>query len=368
MRRVRVRTQPGYWVLIGKGVLSELVDEYKKRFAPRLPIVISNQTVFSLWGKDLMSTLKQIGWKDDYLILVPDSEEAKSLRIFSEVINRVARLDREKKSVVIISFGGGVVGDLAGFVAGTYRRGVPLIHIPTTLLAQIDSSVGGKTAVNLDSGKNMVGVYHQPSLVLIDRRFLTTLGREQIKEGMAEGIKYGVIRSPNLFSYLEQREIERFNWDWFVEECVKIKARVVEVDEKEVKGLRFILNFGHTIGHALEIESEHRLSHGKAVAIGMIASTYIAVKRGICSVRTLDRIRHVIEKFGLPTGVGYNVDRDNFLRFLVRDKKFSQGRYRFVLPRRIGSVVIVDDIGTDEVMWAMEQIGIEGGSNGSESV
>ncbi len=356
MRTVRVNTTPGYPVLIGNGILQELVGEYKKKFYPRIPIVVSNQKVFDLWGKELVPVLRQVGWKRGYLIIVPDSEEAKSLPVFADVIKRVADLDKDRKSVLIVAFGGGVVGDLAGFVAGTYRRGVPIVQIPTTLLSQIDSSIGGKTAVNLPSGKNIVGVYHQPALVLIDVRFLSTLEIKQMREGLSEGIKYGIIRSPDLFTYLERVEGMSFDWEWFVEECVKIKARVVSEDERERKGLRFILNLGHTIGHALEIESNHRFSHGQAVALGMVAAGYISLIKGIGSEKTLSRIEGVIDKFGLPKRLGYNVNEDRFWNALVRDKKFSGGRFRFVLPRRIGSVLVSDDVEEREIRSSLDFI------------
>ncbi len=350
MKTIEVRTSSPYRIVVGSGTFPSKVVEAYKRFSGRLPVIVTNPTVLRLWGKEINRLVDRISAR---LLTVPDSERAKDVKVFTRLVEEVSSLDSARRSVVIIAIGGGVVGDLAGFLAGTYRRGVPIIQVPTSLLAQIDSSIGGKTAINLTSGKNLVGVYHQPCEVVIDTRFLRTLPEEQVKEGIAEGIKYGVIRSPRLFSYLEERagDYKDLDWEYFVYSCAKIKADVVSRDERETRGLRFILNFGHTFAHALESASGHRISHGRAVAIGMVYAGRLSRELGLCGETTFRRLRDVIRAWRLPTEVDLSrlggVRRVG--RFLQKDKKFSEGEARFVLVRRIGSVV-VSEVDVDLVL------------------
>ncbi len=353
MKTIDVRTSSPYRIVVGSGIFPSAVVEACKRFSGRLPIVITNPTIRKLWEKQIKRLIDRLSAR---LLTVPDSERAKDVRVFTRLVEEVSSLDNARRSVVVIAIGGGVVGDLAGFLAGTYRRGVPIIQVPTSLLAQIDSSIGGKTAINLSSGKNLVGVYHQPCEVVIDTQFLKTLPEEQVKEGIAEGIKYGVIRSPRLFSYLEEQagNYEEMDWEYFVYSCAKIKADVVSQDERETKGLRYILNFGHTFAHALESASGHRMSHGKAVAIGMVYAGRLSRELGLCGETTLRRLRDLIRAWGLPTEVDLSrlggVKRVG--RFLQKDKKFSEGKARFILVKRIGSVV-VSEVDVDLVLKLM---------------
>ncbi len=337
-----------YPIILSSDFAKTIIDFYEKNLFPRVAVVVTNKTIFELWRTKIEGLCSFLGAK---IVFVPDSEKAKSLAVYERLVNSLAGYDEKKSSLAVIAIGGGVVGDLAGFAAGTYRRGIPIIQVPTTLLAQIDSSIGGKTAINLQTGKNLVGVYHQPDCVVLDTGFLSTLREGNIKEGIAEGIKYGVIRSPGLFSMLEEvADMDQIDWPSFVGECAAIKAKVVSCDEKEVKGLRYILNFGHTIGHAIEAATDNHISHGIAVGIGMAKATDIACRLGICRHTTLNRIVRLLDKFSLPYEIKMNTSQKRrFWQALMRDKKFSSGKMRFVLPLRIGAVRVVDGITKDMI-------------------
>ncbi len=337
-----------YPIILSSDFAKTIIDFYKENLFPRVAVIVTNRTIFRLWRSKIDRLSSLIGAE---IVFVPDSEKAKSLETYDKLVNSLAHYDERKSSLAVIAIGGGVVGDLAGFAAGTYRRGIPIIQVPTTLLAQIDSSIGGKTAINLQAGKNLIGVYHQPDCVVLDMRFLSTLKEENLKEGLAEGIKYGVIRSPALFSMLEEvADMDQIDWPSFVGECAAIKARVVSRDEKESRGLRYILNFGHTIGHAIEVATDNRISHGIAVAIGMVKATEIACRLGICRHTTLVRLLRLLDKFSLPSDIKMDASQKRrFWRALMRDKKFSSGKMKFILPVRIGAVRVVDNITRDMI-------------------
>ncbi len=349
---VRLKEYP-YSIYIGKGVLSKASDFVKDVFPKNKPVIITNRKVWNLWRKYIDKAFLGLDYE---VIFVKDGEGAKSFEYYRRVIEKIIEIDKEMRSVVVFAVGGGVVGDLAGFVSATYRRGVPIVQVPTTLLSQIDSSIGGKTAINSARGKNLIGAYYQPALVVSDVNFLSTLKPAQIREGISEGIKYGVIKDKELFEYLEAVESEdAVNWAYFVERCASIKARVVEKDEKEKKGIRFILNFGHTIGHAIENSCGYSVySHGQSVAIGMAAACDLSVDLGLLSERSADRIERLILKFDLPVkykGCGFS----NLWKALLRDKKFHQGKNRFVLPRRIGKVEVVENVPFDLIKKALKE-------------
>ncbi len=335
-------TSKSYQIIIGDGIVKNLPEFINAiGLSDRLAVIITNRYIYRLW-KDVVDLLKS--QLNAQIIFVPDGEQAKTEKHYFRVVSKISKLDKDRKSVFIIAIGGGVIGDLSGFVAGTYRRGVPILQVPTTLLAQIDSSIGGKTAINLETGKNLVGVYHQPDLVVIDTNFLTTLKDRQIREGLAEAVKYGVIKDARFFSYLENSS--QIDWQYLVYNCALIKAEVVSKDEREQKGLRFILNFGHTFGHAIEMAGSYSAySHGEAVSIGMVCAAQLAVELGLCSEKTKVRIENLLDKFSLPIFIDRDkIDFKRFWKALNRDKKFIGGRSRFILPRRIGKVEVIENI------------------------
>ena len=273
-------------------------------------------------------------------MLIPDGEEHKNLDSLAMIYDRLVRARFERKSI-ILALGGGVVGDLAGFAAATYLRGVPYIQVPTTLLAQVDSSVGGKTAVNHRDGKNLIGAFYQPRLVLIDVEMLRSLPRRELVAGLAEVIKYGIIEDAELFSVLEDKIDLLIGLDGallsqVIAASCAIKARVVEQDERE-DDYRAVLNFGHTVGHALEAATGYsEFLHGEAVGVGITKATAISLRHGFCDQQTFDRIRRLIEKTGLPSDLPKGVTKESLIQGMEVDKKSAGGKIKFVMCAGIG--------------------------------
>ncbi|MCD6472990.1 3-dehydroquinate synthase [Candidatus Aerophobetes bacterium] len=310
-------------------------------------LIVSNRKIYGLYGEKVAKSLESFGF-DVSLARVPQGERYKSLSQALKLYNHCIQYNLDRYST-ILALGGGVIGDLAGFVASTYLRGINFISFPTTILAQVDASIGGKTAVNLPQGKNLVGSFYQPMLVYINQEVLKTLPRREIKGGLAEVVKYGVIKDKDLFFYLERNLscIKRLNKDclkFIITRSVKIKAWIVEEDEKEERGKRQLLNFGHTIGHAIEVVAEYKkYTHGEAVSIGMVAAGEIAVKMRIFSRDKLSRLKKLLKDFGLPTEVK-GLDKDKLWNALYRDKKRRGERIHFVLPKDIGEVFLTGDV------------------------
>lgn len=327
-------------IYIGSGFLEDPAQLAHIKPSARVA-AISNELVASLYG----TCIDRLA--DDFeMILVGDGEQYKSLESYSEVVDQLIE-QRFNRDVVIIALGGGVVGDLAGFVAATYQRGVRLIQIPTTLLAQVDSAIGGKTAVNHPRGKNLIGAFYQPETVLIDTDVLNSLPNEVFIEGLAEVIKYGVIYDEAFFEWLEDNASavltrEPSALQFIVRRSCEIKAEIVASDERE-QNLRAILNFGHTFGHALEAETKYgELLHGEAVSIGMVMAADLALREGLCDVHTAKRIRNIVATYQLPLKPPL-VQKERLLASMTMDKKVVQGGLRFVLPQSIGSVVVTGE-------------------------
>ncbi|MBF0512414.1 MAG: 3-dehydroquinate synthase, partial [Candidatus Omnitrophica bacterium] len=273
------------------------------------------------------------------------------------LLRQISLYDVNKK-IFIIALGGGVIGDLAGFAAAIYKRGVPYIQVPTTLLAQIDSSIGGKTAIDLETGKNLVGAFYQPRLVVSDTKVLKTLSERQIKNGLAEAIKYGIIGDAQLFKFIEDNYKSFFKGDvkvlnFIVERCAQIKAKIVAADEKETKNLRTVLNFGHTVGHALEAAGGYRYHHGESVALGMRVAARISVDMAHLKPAEESRINDLITKVGLPEKME-GIRLMKILDLMRHDKKFTAGQNRFVLTPKIGQVKVVTDIPEDIIIKAIK--------------
>ncbi len=319
--------------------------------------VVTVPPVRRKWGKKLMASLSAAGFTAKILEM-PDGERHKKLATVEKLCRTTERVGADRNSVVI-AFGGGVVGDVTGLVASLYMRGVDLIQIPTTVLAQVDASIGGKTAVNLRAGKNLVGTFHHPRLVLIDPAVLSSLPDRQFRAGLYEALKCGVIGKPELFRALENIDIKKLRRDpekleWIIAESVKLKAEVVSSDERE-NGLRRVLNLGHTIGHALEADTGYRrFLHGEAVAWGMIASAKIASAVDRIDRISASRITDGIRALG-PLPKVESRSRD-LLRLLQSDKKTRNGVVHFVLPREIGKVEIVNDVPEQAVIEAVDEL------------
>jgi len=352
MKKVKVALgEKSYDILIGFP-LEEIGRTLKKYTKGIKSLIITNPTIAEYYLKTAEASLREAGFQV-FVAQVPDGEEHKSLAEASKLYTSCIEYKIERESI-IVGLGGGVIGDLAGYIAATFMRGLPVVQVPTTLLAQVDSSVGGKVAVNLPEGKNLVGSFYQPLLVYIDLAVLKTLPIEEMKAGMAEVIKYGIILDKNFFEYLEEKMESLRELDWEVLEtvvarCCRLKAGVVEKDEKE-SGLRAILNFGHTLGHALEALTDYKkYRHGEAVAIGIIGACRIAEEMGMLKKEVRDRIERLIGKTGLPGRIGVKLSVDSIIQILSLDKKVRAGKVRFVLPERIGKVVVRNDVPEDIV-------------------
>jgi 3-dehydroquinate synthase len=343
MRIVRVPLgDRSYSIYVGAGLLSEL-----GRFSAKMGLagrcaVISDDRVARLYAKPALAALRSFGFKP-LLVSIPHGETSKRLKVVESVCDQLAAHRLERKSF-IVALGGGVVGDLAGFVAAIYLRGLPFVQVPTTLLSQVDSSVGGKVGVNLKAGKNLAGAFYQPRFVLCDLSTLDSLPVRELRAGLAEVIKYGVIRDAGLFARLERdlplllrRDAETLGE--VIARCCELKARVVRQDETET-GLRAILNFGHTIGHAIEnISGYGKYLHGEAIAIGQVAAARLSVELTGLPAADAARVEKLLRAAGLPAAIQLSAAaRSRLLAAMRLDKKVRDGRVKFVLARRLGRV------------------------------
>lgn len=349
-----------YSIRIGSGVLDQLGSVCARLKLGRRCAVITDTTVAPLYARQTEAALNSAGF-ESCRIVVPAGETAKSLRNVQACFDQLAAHRLERRSFVV-ALGGGVVGDLAGFVAATYLRGVTLVQVPTTLLAQVDSSVGGKVGVNLRAGKNLVGAFHQPRLVLADLDTLGSLPERELRAGLAEVIKYGIIYDAELFRRLE-RDLDRLlarnpgTLASVVARCCEIKAEVVGQDETE-SGLRAILNFGHTIGHALEAISRYgRYLHGEAISIGQVAAAVLSSDLLGMPAGEVERIRSLFKRAGLPTSVRLSAPQVSALLGAMRlDKKVSGGEVKFVLAQRLGKVVWGHPVPDEVIVSTLRQI------------
>jgi len=348
MKTIKVNLKKrSYNIIVGSGTINLLGKYIRKLNIGSDAYIITNPLIKNKYSGLLDKVLRKSGFSLKYK-LVPDSEKSKSIETAAAVIKDIAGYDK-KRQLFIIALGGGVIGDLAGFVASIYKRGIPYIQLPTTLLAQVDSSIGGKTAVDLIEGKNLVGAFYQPKLVLIDTNVLKTLSLRQVKAAFAEIIKYGAIKDRNLFAYLEKnyKDILKLNpkkLEFIVSRCVDIKSKVIQLDEREEKGIRTILNFGHTIAHALEAAGGFKkYNHGEAVALGMLVACGISKKLKLTNKETAQRLEKLIAVMGLPTNIK-KVPIAGIIKAHYRDKKFTGSKNRFVLIKNIGEVTLVENI------------------------
>lgn len=329
MKTVTVQASKDYEIKIGSGLLSTLGDEIKQLGKVTNVCIVSDSNVFPLYGKAVENSLQNAGLSFVSYIF-PAGEESKNASTYLDLLNLLAE-NKLTRSDLIVALGGGVVGDLAGFAAATYLRGIRFVQIPTTLLAAVDSSVGGKTAIDLPAGKNLVGAFCQPSLVLCDTDTLSSLPEDIFRDGCAEVIKYGILYDAPLFDYLSQTGLN-FDRESVIARCVELKRDVVMADEFDT-GDRMKLNLGHTIGHGVEARSNFGLSHGKSVAIGM------AIVARACGCIDTVKILEILTRFGLPTEIAY--PSEEIYAYTLSDKKRSGSTIHLILPRRIGYCEIV---------------------------
>jgi 3-dehydroquinate synthase len=316
-------------------------------------VVVTNDVVDPLYFHLISQALA--GYEVNKIV-VPDGEQYKNLQSFEMVISKLLEMSAGRDTT-LIALGGGVVGDLTGFVAASFQRGMPFIQIPTTLLSQVDSSVGGKTAVNHPLGKNMIGAFYQPKAVLIDTNSLSTLPSREFSAGMAEVIKYGVIYDPEFFRWLEEnqqaiKQQELTALQYMIARCCEIKAEIVAIDERE-SGLRALLNLGHTFGHAIEAEKGYgNWLHGEAVSAGIVLASAVATKMNWLEASEFSRIESLLQAYDLPTVSPSDMTYDDFVRHMRHDKKVQAGQLFFVIPKGIGKAVVTNEV-SDEVLRAI---------------
>jgi 3-dehydroquinate synthase len=345
-----------YDIVIGSKILNKLGLRLRE-FRPSRVAIISNKTVYPIYKDAILRTLNDFNIKPE-VILIPDGEKYKDFKWIYHIQGELLKEKFDRDSL-LVAFGGGVVGDITGFAASTYMRGIRYIQVPTTLLAQVDSSVGGKTGVNHPLGKNMIGTFYQPSLVMIDIDTIRTLPKGEFSAGMAEIIKYGVIADRELFNYLENnRENILSLGDCFIhviKRSCEIKARIVSKDEKET-GLRAVLNFGHTIGHGIETATGYkRFLHGEAVAIGMCLAAELAVRMNIFKKKEAERIQNLIELYKLPTTIPDNINTSDIFNAMEIDKKVKDGKIRFILPESIGKVRMLESVDRELIKEVLQR-------------
>jgi 3-dehydroquinate synthase len=354
-----------YPVFVGYGVLNKLGEKMKKAALSGTATIISDENVFSLYGSKVEEILKDSGFAVGSFV-VPPGEETKNIDYTSRIYDFLVA-HRMERDDIIIALGGGMVGDLAGFVAATFLRGVPWIQVPTSLIAMVDASIGGKVGINHPEGKNLIGAFYQPDLVLADPQTLTTLPQRELTSGWAEVVKHGLILDKEYFQFLESSvnrltKLEPEMITQAIARSAAIKAQVVSQDEKEREGKRTILNYGHTIAHGLEAATQYkRFLHGEAVAIGMMGAAKLSQRLGLLPSAAVERQQALLEKFGLPTSL--RAERSKLklslaliTRAMELDKKVKGKAIRWVLLQDIGKAVVRSDVPQQDVLAVLQEL------------
>ena len=340
-----------YEALVGSRLLEKAGALLAEKFRGRQCAIVSDENVAALFAQPVAQSLTSAGFKPT-LITVPVGEASKSLAQVEAICHQMSEAGLDRSSF-LVALGGGMVGDLAGFAAAISHRGIPLVQVPTTLLAQVDSSIGGKTAVNTATGKNLIGAWHHPALVIADVDTLGALPSREWKQGFAEIIKHAIIRDAEMFESLQS--FDRKDLASLVRRNIEIKARIVTADDREIIGERALLNFGHTVGHAIEKAGEYRsFLHGEAVSLGIVAACEISARKAGLSETERDRIIATLRAFDLPTCLPADFPREKILETIRFDKKFEQQEVRFVVTPAIGSARLVTDVTMEDIERAVE--------------
>lgn len=344
-----------YDVLIGHGILAETGKLAAEKFGRKHCVVVTESNVGPLYADRVRQSLLEAGIATT-VITVPAGENSKSMSVVEDVCRQMLRIGLDRKSF-LVALGGGVIGDLAGFAASIFLRGIPFIQIPTTVLSQVDSSVGGKTGVNTPEGKNLLGTFSQPGLVIADLHTLKSLPEREHAEGFAEIIKHAAIRDASMFEAISEVADGKGDLADLIRRNVQIKARIVEEDEHETTGARALLNFGHTIGHAIEASAGYgELLHGEAVALGMIAAAGISSQLSGLPATARGKIVGLIKRFNMPTRLPEGISVETILNHMKHDKKFSEGKIRFVLLRALGQPFVSSDVTQEHIIGAIKSL------------
>lgn len=342
-----------YEALVGSQLLEKAGALVSQRLGLRGCAIVSDDNVGPLFAQLLVDSLTSAGYKPT-LFTVPPGEQSKTLAKAEGVCNRMSEAGLDRSSC-LVALGGGMVGDLGGFIAAIYHRGIPYVQVPTTLLAQVDSSIGGKTAVNTATGKNMIGAWHHPALVIADVNTLDALPPREWKQGFAEIIKHAIIRDAEMFEMLQQ--FDRKDLAALIRRNIEIKAGIVAADERETKGERALLNFGHTVGHSIERAGEYRdFLHGEAVSLGIVAACEISVRKAGLPEMERERILRTLRAFDLPTQLPTGFPRGKILEAIRFDKKFERQEVRFVVTPAIGSARVATDVTMEDIAAAVKQL------------
>lgn len=350
MEKIRVNLKNNFYeIVIGFNIIRNIGAYINKIAVGNSPFIITSPKIGKLYAELLVRALRKHGFKNIKIAYVPDGERYKNWNSYKNLLEELISFDTGfDKKVFVINLGGGLIGDIGGFVSATYRRGIDYIQIPTTLLACVDSGVGGKVGIDFKNVKNALGSFHQPKMVFADLSLLKTLPERDIKSGLAEVVKYGIIEDKDMFTYLEGNcdkilEMDKNSLMYIICNSYRIKARIVEKDEKDKIGIRAKLNYGHTIGHAVEAASEFVCRHGEAISIGMVCENDISFRLNLIEKNVCSRIENLLIKIGLPVKIK-NCELDDIMKYFWHDKKFIHGRNRLALARDIGKVEIVEDI------------------------
>ena len=342
---INLNKSKAYDILVGRDNLGTIGTQLKAMDIGESIFIITDSKVGGLYAKRLIDIFKKAGFHDIGLAKFTHGEKNKNIKTYTGLLTGLAKFDGGlNKRILVVNLGGGVPGDVGGFVAATFNRGVNYVQIPTTLLANVDSGIGGKVGIDFHNIKNKVGSFYQPVLVFVDLSLLKTLNLKEIRSGLAEVVKYGVIAEPSLLGYVEEhvKDILALNLDVIepiVEKSYRLKAGIVEQDERDTRGIRMVLNYGHTIGHAVESAAGFKYSHGESVSIGMVCANDIACEIGIFNRPEAERIETLLSKIGLPVKIADGKLAD-IIRFLKHDKKSVNGANRFVLPVKLGKTEI----------------------------
>ena len=357
---INLNKNRAYDILIGRNNLDAVGARLKAMNAGESIFIITDSKVGGLYAERLIGIFRKAGFYDIGLAEFPAGEKSKNIKTYVDLMTRLAKFDGGlNKRILVVNLGGGVTGDVGGFVAATFNRGIDYVQIPTTLLANVDSGIGGKVGIDFNNIKNKVGSFYQPKLVFVDLNLLKTLDIREVKSGLAEVVKYGVISDPAFLEYVEKhvKDSLALNLDVIepiVEKSYRLKAGIVEQDEKDTRGIRMVLNYGHTFGHAVESAAGFKYSHGEAVAIGMVCVNDLACELGIFSRPEAERIETLLLKIGLPVKVA-GCKLTDIVRFLKHDKKSIDNANRFVLPVKIGKTEIKSGVSPELVKKVLKK-------------
>jgi 3-dehydroquinate synthase len=354
--KVKLYERAHYPIYIGKNILENLGLILTKTIPDITQLVVVTSPIINdLHGSNLNKAIKNF---NPSTLIVPDGEKAKNWKYLQKLIDEFLNRDLDRKATVV-AFGGGAIGDLTGFAASIYLRGIKVVQVPTTLLGMVDSSIGGKTAINHPKGKNLIGTFHQPSLVISDPLFLKTLPLREIRSGMAEVVKHGVIHNTPLFKEIEEKsqkllKVEPDAFTSIIKRCSLIKAWYVEQDARDSKGLRVALNYGHTTGHAIEILSDHKVTHGESVAMGMDVAARLSTKLNLCEKSVVHKQRNLLRKLGIETSIP-DLDPSDIVNIMISDKKTESSNIRMVLPTGIGKPTLLKRISKELIAKVLSE-------------